>query len=130
MTTSTYQLTHWMRHDPTFIGVFSLDMMPHLNKPRWSLIFNIQTRNLPGLHWIAVRCHYDQAWVYDPLGQLPPSELCHHLTQHCFIHDIHVSNVAYQLPNTLSCGQHCVYFLYHSVPAPSEQAAYSFVKNL
>ena len=129
--TTTQQLTLWMRHDPNFIGVYPLDMLPHLNKPLgWSLIVNTQTKNLPGKHWIAVRTHYDQAWIFDPLGYPPPSELCHHLQMHCFMRIIHVSEVAVQLPNTITCGQHCIYFLYHSLPAPSEKVALDFVKKL
>jgi len=77
MTTTTEQLTYWMRHDPTFVGVFPLNSVPHLPSSKdYCFIGNTHTDNLPGQHWIAVRIVHDQAWIFDPMASLPsPSAL-------------------------------------------------------
>jgi hypothetical protein len=132
-TTTTEQLTHWMRHDPTFAGVFPLNGIPHLpsSNKSCSFIVNTHTDNLPGQHWIAVRIVYDQAWIFDPLASLPaPSALCHHLLAHCHIRVLHVSPVSVQPANSLSCGQHCVYFLCTGAPALSEKSVHLFISKL
>jgi len=106
-TTTTEQLTLWMRHDPTFMGVFPLNCVPHLppGKTNNCFIVNTHTDNLPGQHWIAVRLVYDQAWIFDPLASSPPPyALCHHLLAHCHIRVLHVCAVSVQPRNTLSCG--------------------------
>lgn len=130
MTTTTLQLLHWMRFDPTFIGVFSLDTIPHVNEIISGFIVNTDTANLPGQHWIAVRIVQDQAWIFDPLALLPPTQLCQHLVLHCDIRILHICNVPTQPVDAFTCGLHCVYFLYTATPADSETALYHFVSNL
>jgi hypothetical protein len=130
---TTSQLTHWMRHDPTFIGVFPLDEIPHLppTATSHSFIVNNQTRNLAGQHWMAVRVVQSQAWIFDPLSILPPPPLLsHHLLQHCHVHTLHVCDIQVQPLSTTSCGHHCVYFLYTGLPAVSETHVMDFVKQL
>ena len=131
--TTTLQLKHWMRHDATFAGMFPLNIIPHLPRSSkgHSFIVNTQTDNLPGELWIAVRIVHDQAWIFDSLSISPsPATLCHHLITHCFIRILHECEQRYQPLNTLTCGQHCIYFLYTSSPAPSETVVKSFVKKL
>ena len=130
--TTTAQLTRWMRHDPTFVGVFPLNRIPHLNgKGAHTFIVNTQTDNLPGQHWIAVRNLWDRAWIFDPLASHPPPPaLCHHLLLYGNIGFLYVSTLAAQPPDTLTCGPHCVYFLWHGVPAPSEKAVLEYINKL
>lgn len=130
MTTST-QLQHWMRYEPRFVGVFPLDRIPHLRRGQHSLIVNTHSSNLPGEHWVAIRTMWDRAFVFDSLGSrlLPPS-LCHHLLVYCNVAFVYLSDVCVQPANAITCGQHCVYFLYCMLPAPSEEALYDFIHEL
>ena len=125
--TITNQLTHWMRHDPTFLGVFPRNMLPPLTT-NCSFIINTHTNNLPGQHWIAVRIAAHQAWIFDPLAIPPDTYLCNHLMNYC--HTIHVTDVPTQPTNTQTCGLHCIYFLYTLSPAPSEHTVVDFVSKL
>ena len=129
---TTDQLNWWMRYDPSFVGVFPLNKIPHLRRcASRALIINTQTDNLPGQHWIAVRTMWDRAWIYDPMASHPPPPaLCHHLLIYCNIAFLYICNVAIQPPLTNTCGHHCVYFLYHNASAPSEQAVVQFINKI
>lgn len=128
---TTAQLKQWMRHDPTFIGVYPLNKIPHLRSGMKSFIINTHTDNLPGQHWIAVRSMWDRAWIFDPMAaHPPPPALCHHLLVYCNISFLYVSKVAAQPPSTQTCGHHCVYFLYNNVPAPSERVVLDYINKL
>jgi len=130
--TSTHQLQHWMRFEPHFIGVFALDCLPPtlpITTNSHSLIVNTHTQNLPGEHWIACRIVYDHAWIFDPLAYPPLTELCQHLIQNCHVNHLHFCESPIQAPHTWTCGEHCVYFLYHLAPAPSETAVKSFINK-
>ena len=129
---TTEQLTRWMRKDPSFVGVFPLNKIPHLStSSMYGLIVNTQTDNLPGQHWIAVRILFDRAWIFDPLAmQPPPSSLCDHLLQHCNVHTPYTCTLAVQPPTSQTCGHHCVYFLNMLKPAPSERAVVEYINKL
>jgi len=129
--TTTEQLTRWMRHDPTFVGVFPLDKIPSLHGKSHSFIVNTQTHNLPGQHWIAVRTVFDRAWIFDPLSSHPPPpSLCHHLSLYCNIYKLYVCRMSVQPPSSNTCGPHCVYFLYTGLPASSEYDVLEFINKL
>jgi hypothetical protein len=121
-----------MRYDPTFVGVFPLNRIPHLRKKSNNgFIVNTQTDNLPGQHWIAVRTMLDRAWIFDPMASHPPPPaLCHHLLLYCNISFLYVCKVSIQPALTLTCGHHCVYFLYHNLPALSENDVIQYINKL
>lgn len=124
---TSQQLTHWMRYDPVFIGVYPRNMLPVLSAD-CSFILNTHSSNLPGQHWIAVRIAINEAWIFDPLAFPPDTYLCNHLMKQC--NNIHVTHIPTQPRNTQTCGQHCVYFLYTLSPAISEQMVKTFVSRL
>jgi hypothetical protein len=135
--TTTQQLNRWMmRRDRTYLGAFALDKVPSFPPPPCNtsvcFIVNTQTANLPGQHWIAVRCVLDRAWIFDPLASPlgPPPELCDHLLLHCQMTMLHFCKTMIQPLNTTTCGYHCVYFLLMNCGAPSESAATSFISKL
>ena len=130
---TTDQLTRWMRNDPSFVGVFPLNRIPHLNSSvvMHGLIVNTQTDNLPGQHWIAVRILFDRAWIFDPLPlHPPPPTLCDHLLHHCNIRSLYICTLQVQPPTSQTCGHHCVYFLNMLQPAPSESAVLEYISKL
>ena len=127
--TTTQQLNHWMRHDPTYLGAFSLNTMPSaMSSEAASFIVNTHTYNLPGQHWMAVRRIQQDAWIFDPLAFPPVPELCNYLLSLC--HNLHICKVNAQPAQTQTCGQHCVYYLYNARAAPSESIVKSFVTSL
>ena len=129
--TSSQQLIHWMRFDVSFQGVFSLDTMPAMPRLKtYGFIVNTQTQNLPGQHWIAVRVFHDQAWIFDPLAFPPVAEIGQHLLDRCQIRVIHTPEVSIQPLNTVSCGQHCIYFLYTLSHASNEREVHEFINKM
>jgi len=130
--TSSSQLQRWMRFEPHFIGVFALDRLPSLPIATnyHSFIVNTHTHNLPGEHWIACRIVHDHAWIFDPLAYPPLIHLCQHLIQNCHVNHLNTySESPIQAPHTWTCGEHCVYFLYHLAPAPSEGSVINFINK-
>lgn len=126
--TTTQQLNQWMRHDPTYLGAFSLDTLPTMLPEVVSFIVNTHTHNLPGQHWMAVRRIQQDVWIFDPLAFPPVPELCNYLLSQCT--NLHISRVSAQPAQTQTCGQHCVYYLYNTRAAPSELIVKSFVSSL
>ena len=52
---STSQLELWaVKNISNFLGVYPADKLPKTIKAPCSLIFNYDTSNLPGSHWVAV----------------------------------------------------------------------------
>ena len=107
--TSTRQLNHWMRKDPTYLAAYSLNSLPHLPPSviGYGLIVNTHPSNLQGQHWIAVRVIHDQAWVFDPLAYPTPPELCRHLLTYCHVNNIHTTSKYHILRATL-----CLFLIY------------------
>ena len=132
--TTTKQLNDWMhRHDATYVGTFSLNTVPALppsSSSSSSFIVNTQTENLPGQHWIAVRCIRDTAWIFDSLAFPPLPTLCNHLLIHCHMKHLYQCKTVVQPPQTQTCGHHCVFFLLRNEAASSEEEVKSFVATL
>jgi hypothetical protein len=127
--TDTKQLNRWMRHDPGYLGAFPLDQLPHHGGGGGCcFIVNTHPTNLPGQHWIAVRIRHGAAWIFDPLSSPPMPELCNHLLHLCTM--IHFCKTAAQPANSMTCGQHCVYYLHTGTAAPTEAAVLAFVHRL
>ena len=91
---------------PNFAGVFAVDKVPHYNSS-YSFIVNNQSSNLPGQHWLAVSIKNNNAFIFDPLGLPPPSQLTHQLRAY----KIHYNTEQYQPTNSTLCGQFALSWL-------------------
>ena len=118
--TDTRQLNRWMRHDPTYLGAFPLNVLPSTSSGHCCFIVNTHPANLSGQHWIAVRIRERVAWIFDPLSYPPLAELCEHLLQRLNCSALHFCKTPAQPAFSQTCGQHCVYFLRTGNAAPSE----------
>ena len=131
MSTTSIQLKRWMRKLRNFRGVFALDEMPHLLSGEHNLIVNLDTRNLPGSHWVAIHIQHANAYYFDSQHLSEPHPmLYHHLLKYCNVKQIYTWRFAVQPKNSKLCGPHCVYFLYHGMPACSERDVIRFIKTL
>lgn len=99
---------------PFFKGVFSIDEIPWEDQENISsksfYIFNLDKSTEPGSHWVCVLLtpHFTNNFYFDSYGTKPPSSLedfmkksysfCKKQLQHKF---------------STSCGQWCLYFIYH-----------------
>ncbi len=93
-----------------FIGVFPLNELPPILKAPCNFIVNTDTGNLPGTHWIAVRCKkYGISYVFDPLGFNYPSLLCYYISRRSL--RVHYNRKSFQNPLNTTCGQHCILWL-------------------
>ena len=70
-------------------------------------IVNIDTDNLAGRHWIAVKGNR----LFDPTGYYYPTTLVKHMYR--FYDDLIINYDSYQNPMEDSCGYYCLYFLHY-----------------
>jgi hypothetical protein len=91
-----------------WLGVYSLDEIPYLNKTG-GMVINTQPKNLPGEHWIAVYIKPDLIQVHDPLGIYYPNVLVNKIMS---AHRKVVFNrVRVQDSKTVTCGHLCLIWL-------------------
>ena len=71
---TTHQLELWAaKNISNFMGVYPADKLPETIKAPCSLIFNYDTSNLPGSHWVAVLIS-DNVYWFDSFGMAPDAD--------------------------------------------------------
>lgn len=104
-----------------FLGVLPSDQLPKKslrNLPAFCII-NTHPSNMPGEHWIATYLSQDgPACFFDSFGNPPdsdrfPTTIETFLTTNAV--DVIYSDRRVQDFSSDTCGQHCVFFLYHLV---------------
>lgn len=119
---NTVQLTRIMDKiscDTHFLGVLPCDYLPQspLRKLPSSVIFNTDTSNLPGQHWLAIYINEDGVSnFFDSFGNKPDHSRFPKIIQDFLKINSRVvrySTVQVQDFSSDTCGQHCVFFLYH-----------------
>lgn len=94
-----------------FLGAFALDLVPQNLKPLDSLIFNLDTSDKKGSHWLALICTEPQKYeIFDSLGT-SVEKLARLLN--ISPEQIICNENSVQLENTNSCGLFGSYFLIH-----------------
>ena len=124
---SAQELRHWMRFKDDFVGVFASDEIHKVpsHTPR-CFIVNTHASSLPGQHWVCVSVKGDRAYYFDPLALQPPLRS---VIASLSSLSIARSRKAVQSPTALTCGHHCVYFLYHNQPAVNDRHAVGFINK-
>ena len=109
----TFDLIELMEDDPDFVGVFSLDTLPRgINRHMpFKLIVNLQPRDKPGSHWIAIsRALGGEAYYFDTFGRKPPPTIASWLNNNSY--KWRYSTTAIQdAKDKVSCGYLCINFL-------------------
>jgi hypothetical protein len=108
----TNDLEALMHGDPEFVGVFSRDTIPRGIDKRLSIkmIVNLDPKNLPGSHWVAISRRGGKAYYFDTFGRPPPKEISDWLSNNS-LSWTYFKNII-QAPNdTTSCGYICLSFL-------------------
>lgn len=118
-----------------FLGVLACDQLP--TKVIWNLptmvIVNTHTSDLPGEHWLAVYISEDRVGCFfDSFGNKPdygrfPTMIADFLNTSCTTQQYSTRQV--QDFTSTTCGQHCVFFLYHMAKGCSYEeviSKYSF----
>ncbi len=126
MVTRSIDLEYLMRYYPEqFLGVCARNEMQPLQGEGDCVIINTDTNNLPGRHWIAVKNVGPNTIYFDPAGWVPNKSICAY-----FKNLIEYTTNNIQPINSLTCGQHCIYFLYTNTHATSESMLLKFINNL
>ena len=114
-----------------FLGVFSLDTLPH-NLPHLPilLVVNTDTKNLPGQHWKAVYISNERyGEVFDSLAM--PVSIHLQRWMNSFSHRWKSSNVIIQNPLSPSCGAFVLYYVLIRLSKPTMSSCLKlFSKNL
>ena len=99
-----------LAHVPGFRGVFPLDQLPHGLRANDSFVFNLDSSNLPGTHWLAVKIDsHLHAFLFDPLAFPANRKICRHLLN--YVVSIRVCKEPSQSLNSSLCGEYCVDFI-------------------
>ncbi len=104
----------------TFFGVFPRDHLPHTipilsRQLPVSLIYNTDTANLGGTHWIAIVCFPNgYGEVFDSFGRAPSPKVARWMTQHCS-RGWDYNQHSVQGPLTMLCGTYCLYYLLYRI---------------
>lgn len=95
---------------PNFRGVFMRDTLPYTPRYKECAIFNLDTSNNPGTHWVAYVKKNNSTLYFDSFGGLkPPKELSFYLGRDV---KITYNTNSYQKYNQITCGHLCLEFLY------------------
>ncbi len=115
-----------MRYYPQqFLGVFARNEIQPLQSAGDCIIVNTDTDNLTGRHWVAIKHFGGEVIYFDPAGWVPDKRICVYFKNLI----VYTSNNI-QPVNSLTCGQHCIYFLYKNTHAISESILLKFINNL
>ena len=91
-------------------NVYSIDHLPEGRKANLMFIFNTDSSNLPGTHWIAVMVRKGVGFVFDPFGHAPPARLTHWMNTRNYRWTSNLRQI--QTETTTLCGAYCLYFLW------------------
>ena len=113
-------LGHHLLPCGTFSGVYSREQLPRNistqdRKQSMCLIYNTDTSNLAGIHWIAIICFPNgNGEVFDSFGRPPETNVGRWMTRHCSQGwTFNQRSVQGQL--TTLCGTYCLYYLYYRI---------------
>lgn len=106
----SYEIQDALEHDKDFVGVFSMDNVPDVR--RGKIVVNLESRNLPGSHWVAVDVADTHTTYFDPLAGPP-----HNFALKYIKFPLYVSCKSVQHYTDVNCGQHVIRFLSYNVPS-------------
>lgn len=92
------------------IGVYSIDNLPTSRKANLMFIFNTDSSNLPGTHWIAVMVKKNIGFVFDPFGHTPPARITHWMNTRNYQWTCNLRQM--QSETSTLCGAYCLFFLW------------------
>lgn len=97
---------------PMLGGVFPLDGLPSETNKK-AFVVNLDPADRPGSHWVAVYLEDDRADYFDSYGQMSPvpPQIWEFMKRNGGTY--RVNTETYQGPCSTTCGQHCMFFLYH-----------------
>jgi len=94
-----------------FIGVFARDQLPKKIKYPSSFIFNTDTSDKPGNHWLAIYYNKQKhVTFFDSFGQKPSYYNMYNYLKKTSKKIIY-NNLCLQNLNSYYCGKYCIYFL-------------------
>ena len=101
----------------SFVGCFASDELSHhIFKSPCFMIVNLDKRNMPGSHWIAIGLFTNKLEIFDPLGfdifawPTLPCDLLYFLHKYSFSRRVLLSK-RIQPNNSELCGLYCIYYV-------------------
>jgi hypothetical protein len=97
-----------------FVGTFAIDTLPTTLKKDQFLVFNSDTSDKKGQHWLCLYKENKNLLCFDSIGI--DSNKTSLLKEYCKfkgIREIHFNETQFQLSTSETCGQFVIYFLIH-----------------
>ena len=104
--TSDTELKELGRHLSMRVFVCSKETLP--DKLRDNMIINLDDDD--GSHWCAIKKIRNKVFYFDPFGAAPPTEVVKQVKKEEL--EGQYSTSQYQILNSSSCGQWCIFYLY------------------
>jgi hypothetical protein len=116
--------------DSLCLGVFAVDKLPKLKAFPCCLIQNLDTSKQKGSHWTATYIDHERyGFYFDSYGNCPSKVVERYLRKNCF--DFMHNGKRVQGLYSSSCGQHCLYCLFHKANGKSfEEIIDSYASDL
>ena len=95
-----------------FVGTFAIDTLPKCLKQNHFLVFNSDTSDKKGQHWLALYKEKKIIFCFDSIGIDNNKKAL--LEKYCKIkgiHEIHYNETQFQLSTSETCGKFVIYFL-------------------
>ena len=95
-----------------FLGAFAIDTLPKTLKQNYFLIFNTDTSDKKGQHWLALYKEKKNIFCFDSIGiDDNKKDLLEKYCKIKGIDEIHFNETQFQLLTTDTCGKFVIYFL-------------------
>ena len=95
---------------PNFKGVFMRDeILKEKPSRKECFIYNIDSSENEGTHWVAVSINNNKCWYFDSYGFPPTLEIQKYLKH---MKDRHYNTFEIQKPGEVICGQYSLYVLH------------------
>jgi hypothetical protein len=104
---NTNEIDRVLRKVPGFVGVFAKDKIPVIRRTPAYFVFNTDTSNKPGSHWIAVAVFADRVEYFDATGREPV--ISNYLRRLRL--PVLFNNHRIQSPHSIACGIFCCQFV-------------------
>lgn len=108
----TNQIEHILFNDQfasnNFVGVYSCDRLPNINRRTYSIVVNTDTSDRSGVHWQVIHAENSNAYFFCSLGQRPNTYITRYLQRFSRVYH---NTTAPQMSTEYTCGGYSIFII-------------------